>query len=51
MPRLDDFSRMNSRERSIRDHNDNEFRRFNLDLERQQQQLRFSFPQPDELLR
>lgn len=52
MPRLDEFSRLNARERSIRDHNDNEFRRLNLDLERQQQQLRFPFPsQTDEFIR
>jgi hypothetical protein len=49
MSRHDDFSRMNARERSIREHNENEYRRLNLDLERQQ--LRFPFHQPDELLR
>ncbi|UJR13367.1 hypothetical protein I4U23_000384 [Adineta vaga] len=50
MPRFDDLSRMNSRERSIREHNENELRRFSLDMERQH--FRFPFPhQPDELLR
>ncbi len=50
MPRLDDFSRMNARERSIREYSENELRRLNLDIERQQ--LRFPFHhQPDELLR
>ncbi|CAF0776010.1 unnamed protein product [Rotaria sp. Silwood1] len=42
MPRHEDLSRLNARERSIREHNENEFRRFNLDVERQQQ-LRFPF--------
>jgi len=43
---------MNSRERSIREHTENELRRLNADLERQQQQFRFPFHhQPDELLR
>jgi len=42
MPRLDDFSRINARERSIREHNENELRRLNFDIERQQQ-LRFPF--------
>ncbi|CAF3675846.1 unnamed protein product [Adineta steineri] len=53
MPRHEDLTRLNNaRERSIRDHNENEFRRLNLDAERQQQQLRFQFHhQPDELLR
>ena len=52
MPRLDDFARLNSRDRSIRDHNEHELRRLNLEVERQHQQLRFPFgPQPDELLR
>lgn len=53
MPRHDELSRLNSRERSLREHSENEFRRLNLDIERhQQQQLRFPFPhQPDELLR
>jgi hypothetical protein len=50
MPRHDDFSRMNARERSLREHNENELRRLSLDVERQQ--LRFPFHhQPDELLR
>ncbi|CAF0726477.1 unnamed protein product [Rotaria sordida] len=43
MSRHEDLSRLNARERSIREHNENEFRRFNLDMERQQQQLRFPF--------
>jgi len=48
--RLDDLSRISARERSIREHNENEFRRLNFDIERQQ--LRFPFHhQPDELLR
>jgi len=58
MPRHEDISRLNARERSLREHNENEFRRLNLDVERQQQQqqqqlqLRFPFHhQPDELLR
>jgi len=52
MSRHEDLSRLNSRERSLREHNENEFRRLNLDVERQQQQLRFPFHhQPDELLR
>lgn len=51
MPRHEDFSRMSSRERSLREHSENELRRLNLDLERQQQQFRFPFHQPDELLR
>lgn len=55
MPRHEDLSRMNARERSMREHNENEFRRLNFDVERQQQQqqqLRFPFHhQPDELLR
>ena len=52
MPRHEELSRLNARERSIREHNENEFRRLNLDAERQQQQFRFPFhPQPDELLR
>ena len=58
MPRHEDLSRLNSRERSLREHSENEFRRLSLDVERQQQQqqqqqqLRFPFPhQPDELLR
>jgi hypothetical protein len=44
---------MSARDRSIREHNENEFRRLSLDAERQQQQqLRFPFHhQPDELLR
>ncbi|CAF1085263.1 unnamed protein product [Adineta ricciae] len=53
-PRHEDLSRMHSRERSLREHSENEFRRLNLDAERQQQQqqLRFPFhPQPDDLLR
>jgi hypothetical protein len=57
MSRHEDLSRLNARERSLREHNENEFRRLNLDAERQhhhqqQQQLRFPFHhQPDELLR
>jgi hypothetical protein len=53
MPRHDDLSRLNARERSIREHNENDFRRLSLDIERQQQQqLRFSFhPQPEDMLR
>jgi hypothetical protein len=56
MPRHEDLSRLNARERSLREHNENEFRRLTLDVERQQQQqqqqLRFPFHhQPDELLR
>jgi hypothetical protein len=56
MPRHEDLSRLNPRERSIREHNENEFRRISLDVERQQQQqqqqLRFPFHhQPDDLLR
>jgi hypothetical protein len=54
MPRHEDLARMNARERALREHSENELRRFNLDLERQQQQqqLRFSFQhQGDELLR
>lgn len=52
MPRHEDLSRMSARERSLREHSENEFRRLSLDAERQQQHLRFPFhPQPDELLR
>ena len=53
MQRHEDLSRLNSRERSLREHSENEFRRLSLDVERQQQQqLRFPFHhQPDELLR
>ncbi len=52
MSRHEDLSRLNSRERSLREHSENEFRRLSLDVERQQQQLRFPFHhQPDELLR
>ena len=51
-PRHEDLSRLNARERSLREHNENEFRRLNFDAERQQQQLRFSFHhQPDDLIR
>ncbi len=51
MPRHDELSRINARERSIREHTENELRRLNLDIERQQQ-LRFPFHhQSDELLR
>ncbi|CAF4551156.1 unnamed protein product, partial [Rotaria magnacalcarata] len=51
MARHEDLSRMNARDRSIREHNENEFRRLNLDVERQQQ-LRFPFHhQSDELVR
>ena len=50
MPRHEDLSRLNARERSIREHNENEIRRLNFDLERQQ--FRFPFHhQSDELLR
>lgn len=50
MPRHDDLSRLNSRERAMREHNENEFRRLNMDLERQH--LRFPFHhQPDDLHR
>jgi len=50
MARHDDFSRMNARERSIREYNENELRRLSLDVERQQ--FRFQFHHPsDELLR
>ncbi len=60
MGRHDELSRLNARERSIREHSENDFRRLTLDVERhqqqqqqqQQQQYRFPFhPQPDELLR
>ncbi|CAF1583907.1 unnamed protein product, partial [Adineta ricciae] len=50
MARLDDLSRLNTRERSIREHNENEFRRLSLEMERQH--FRFPFPPtPEELLR
>jgi hypothetical protein len=50
MPRLEDLARHNARERSLREHNENEFRRLNLDMERQHFRLPFHHP-PDELLR
>jgi hypothetical protein len=47
MSRLDDFARLNARERSMREHSENELRRLSLDIERQQQQqqqqLRYPF--------
>lgn len=50
MSRHEELSRLNARERSIREHNENEFRRLNMEAERQQ--LRFTFPhQPDEIIR
>jgi hypothetical protein len=50
MSRHEEFSRMNARERSIREHTENELRRLNLDFERQQ--FRFPFHhQSDDLLR
>jgi hypothetical protein len=50
MSRHDDLSRINARERSIREHTENELRRLNLDIERQQ--FRFPFHHhPDELIR
>ncbi|CAF3886235.1 unnamed protein product [Rotaria sp. Silwood2] len=50
MSRYDDFSRMNLRERTKREHNENVYRRLNLDNERQQLRFPFHHP-PEELLR
>lgn len=44
MQRHEELSRFHARERSLREHGENELRRLNLDVERQQQQqLRFPF--------